>query len=153
MALALRSLPFAGLRPAKAGWPDVIATLRDGPLARAFSSSSTSSRSPNMTTWPSFRKRTLSATDSVDGRCPTRTRATPERLVFYRLNQCGLSRLVAREIGVGLVEDNEARTAKYGTGQSNSLALTTRQPHAAIADVRVIALREVLDHLVGMGKP
>ncbi len=71
--------------------------------------------------------------------------------VFYRLNQCGLSRLV--EIGVGLVEDNESRIAKYGTGQSDSLALTTRQPHAAIADVCVIALREMLDHLVGMGKP
>src|SRR5579883_1122860 len=55
-------------------------TLGGDSVARALKASSTWSRSPNISIRPSFRKTTLLATASVDGRWPTMMRATPASL-------------------------------------------------------------------------
>src|SRR3977135_2606285 len=143
--LALVCRAATGRKPA---WPFVIATLRDGlacPRLQFLEHLIALAERDDV----AFLQKEDFVRDRQRGRPVSHQDQSDAGTleVFYRFNECGLSRLV--EIGVGLVEDNESRIAKSGTGQSDSLALTTRQPHAAIADVCVIALREMLDHLVG----
>ena len=66
-----------------------------------------------------------------------------------RLGERRLAGLI--EVGVGLVEDDEARVAEHRARQPDALALPARQPHPAVADVGVVTLRKMPDHLVRMG--
>ena len=68
-----------------------------------------------------------------------------------RLGESRLSGLV--EIGVWFIENDESRAAKYRTREPDALTLTTREPNAAVADPSVVALRQMLDHLVRTGEP
>ena len=53
----------------------------------------------------------------------------------------------------GVVEDEDARVVEEGPGQGDPLALAAREREAPLADDGVVALREVLDELVGLGGP
>src|SRR5439155_27334535 len=51
----------------------------------------------------------------------------------------------------GLVEDQDAGVGEDRAGDRYALALPARQPHAALADDRVVTLREAADELVAVG--
>src|SRR6056297_3451765 len=51
------------------------------------------------------------------------------------------------------VKHDEFRIAIERTSQRNALALTTRQPHAALADLRSITIWLGLDELADLGGP
>ena len=53
------------------------------------------------------------------------------------------------ERGGGLVEQQQRRVAQDRARDRDALALAARQRHAALADRRVVALRQALDELVG----
>ena len=67
-----------------------------------------------------------------------------------RLGERRLSGLV--EIGVWFIENDESRAAKYRTREPDALTLTTREPNATVADPSVVALRQMLNHLVRTGE-
>src|SRR5262249_411820 len=67
-----------------------------------------------------------------------------------RLGGSRLSGLV--EIGVWFIKNDESRAAKYRTREPDALTLTTREPNAAVADPSVVALRQMLNHLVRTGE-
>ncbi len=52
----------------------------------------------------------------------------------------------------GFVEQQHRRVLEQGTCDRQALALTTRQLHAALADARVVALRQPQDELVRFGR-
>ena len=56
------------------------------------------------------------------------------------------------QIGVGLVEDDEARVAVDRPGETYTLALPAGKLGPGVADLRVVALGEAEDHVVGMGE-
>ena len=53
----------------------------------------------------------------------------------------------------GVVEDEDRRVHEEGAGDRDPLALTTGEGVAAFSDHGVVALRQVLDELVGVGRP
>src|SRR5262249_58226651 len=67
-----------------------------------------------------------------------------------RSDEGRLSSLV--EIGVWFIENDESRAAKDRTREPDALTLTTREPNATVADPSVVALRQVLNHLVCTGE-
>ena len=67
-----------------------------------------------------------------------------------RRGESRLSGLV--EIGVWFIENDESRAAKYRTREPDALTLTTREANAAVADPSVVALRQMLNHLVRTGE-
>src|SRR5581483_4088275 len=66
----------------------------------------------------------------------------------YRFGKRGFAGLI--EIGIWLVEHNQLRHAKDCARQSDALALSAGQANALVADLRVIALRKLLNHFMGM---
>ena len=58
---------------------------------------------------------------------------------------------LAVEARRGLVQQQDARVREHRAGDGHALALAARQPDAALADDRVVALLELLDELVGVG--
>src|SRR5512132_1541305 len=67
-----------------------------------------------------------------------------------RLGQSHLPGLV--KIGIGFIENDESRAAKDRTREPYALTLTSREPNAAVADPSVVALRQMLNHLVRTGE-
>jgi hypothetical protein len=57
------------------------------------------------------------------------------------------------QIAGGLVQDEDRRVLENGTGDGDALPLTSRQLDAPLADDRIVAVRQTLDELVGMGAP
>ncbi len=53
----------------------------------------------------------------------------------------------------GLVEEQDRRVLEDGPGDGHALALPARQPRAAVADDRVVALGQGRDEVVGIGIP
>src|SRR5262249_54581870 len=68
-----------------------------------------------------------------------------------RLGERRLSGLV--EIGVGFIENDESRAAKYRTREPDALTLTAREPNTAVPDRSVVALRQMLNRRVSTGAP
>ena len=66
-----------------------------------------------------------------------------------RLLHLGLG--LAVDVGGGLVEQQDGRCAGQRTGHRDQLFLAHRQPGAALAQRRVVALRQPADEVVGMG--
>ena len=57
------------------------------------------------------------------------------------------------EVGSGLVEDYERRILEEGARQGDALRLTAAQSGPALADGRIVALREAADKAIGVGLP
>ena len=84
------------------------------------------------------------------GRCAITTTMPPR--VAHSLDRPG-QRLLALvvEIGVRLVEHDEERIAVERAGQADALALAAGQAGTALADLRLVAVRQAQDHLVDVG--
>ena len=57
------------------------------------------------------------------------------------------------ERGGGLVEDEDGRVLEDGAGDGHALSLATGEPRTAIADDRLVAVRQLADEVVGVGRP
>ena len=55
------------------------------------------------------------------------------------------------EVGHGLVEDQNLRPLEQRSGNGEALPLPARQPGPPFPDLRLIAVRQLLDHLVDLG--
>ena len=55
------------------------------------------------------------------------------------------------EVAGGLVEDEDPRVGQDGPGDGQPLPLAAAEPHAALADQRVVAVGQALDELGGVG--
>ena len=70
---------------------------------------------------------------------------TLERLLNRRL----VLRVDARQ---GFVEDQDGRVLQQRSSNCQALALAAREPHAALADQRVVSMRQVRDEAVRVGR-
>ena len=70
---------------------------------------------------------------------------------LHEMVKCFLHQLFAGRIERRgrLVEKQDRRVAQDGTGDRDALALTARQHHAALAELRVVALGQPANELVG----
>ena len=57
------------------------------------------------------------------------------------------------EIGVRLIEHDEPRLAVQRARERDALALAAREHRAAVADLRVVAVRQLQDHFVCVREP
>ena len=93
------------------------------------------------------------------GRCGRRPGSTPgcgdqegRPVLGEFFDRLADQQLVLDVDGAGcLVEDQDGRVAKHGTGQRDSLTLAAGKPIAPFADQRVVPLRKRDDELMGVG--
>mmetsp|Transcript_5229 Transcript_5229/g.12748 ORF Transcript_5229/g.12748 Transcript_5229/m.12748 type:complete len:296 (+) Transcript_5229:142-1029(+) len=74
------------------------------------------------------------------------------RLPLHQALDCLLHEALARRVqgARGLVQDDDRRVLAERAGDRHALPLAARKHAPAVPDVRVVALREVLDELVGV---
>ena len=53
----------------------------------------------------------------------------------------------------GLIENQEARALEHGTGNGDTLTLTTREGASLLSDLRIVTLGEAHDEIVGSRNP
>ena len=121
------------------------------PISRRYGPSRriSSACRPLSTTRPWSSTRMRSAPITLDSRCARIKRRAPlrqpvERLLDHRL-VLGIDR------GQRLVEDQDRRVAQQRPRDRQALPLAARQLDAALADDRLVALRQLPDELVRVG--
>ena len=136
-------LPRRRLRsPAPAGW----ARLGSGRDSLA----TTSARSPKSVDGAVAQQKNL--VDNRQRRRPMRDDDDRGAALLQLRDTFGERRVaLGVEVGARLVENDEARLAEDGAGQRDALSVAARQDGAALADLRVVAVREPEDHLVDAG--